>query len=291
MSASVRLATAADVQAVTTLLGEQLEDHHVSTPEPEVRRIVELLLLRPHRGKFVVAEVEERIVGVAAVSFGFPIEHGGRGAWLEELYVEPASRGHGLGERLLRAALDVARADGSVAIDLEVEKGHERAESLYRRAGFERRARTHWARGLVPAGPVPVETPASITGGCLCGAVRYAAAGDPIHVSHCHCSLCRRAAGAPLVTWATYPAGDFRWTSGSPARFHSTPDVARSFCGGCGTALTFAPRESPAWVDVTVASMDQADRMWPRDHIWTESRLPWLVLDDDLPRLPRAHEE
>lgn len=289
MTASIRAATPADRAAIVALLVAQFRDHGIGTPVEAIERTVDLLLMRSHRGRFVLAVEGDRAIGVAAVSFGFPVEHGGRGAWLEELYVEPAARGRGLGERLLAAALEAARADGAVAVDLEIEAGHERVESLYRRSGFTRLARTRWARPL--AAPVTTEAvrPTRVTGGCLCGAVRYAIDGTPREISHCHCSLCRRAAGAPVVTWATYPVAAFRWTAGAPGTYHSTPPATRSFCSACGTALAFVSTDEAAWVDVTVASMDQAAAMAPHDHIWSDDRLPWLVLDDDLPRLRCGH--
>jgi GNAT superfamily N-acetyltransferase len=290
VSAIVRPATAADRAALVALLVAQLRDHGVGTPDADLARLVDILLVRPHRGRFLVAIEGGRPVGLAAVSFGFPLEHGGRGAWIEELYVEPAARGHGLGERLLAAALDAAADGGAVAVDLEIERGHERVESLYRRHGFTPLARARWARRLRVAPAAAPAPPARVTGGCFCGAVRYEAAGPPREVSHCHCSMCRRVAGAPLVTWATYPVEALRWTSGTPAALRSSPPVTRSFCSACGTALAFFTQDDPAWTDVTVASMDQAAEMWPDDHIWATDRLPWLVLDDDLPRLPRDHE-
>jgi GNAT superfamily N-acetyltransferase len=285
----VRIAREADRERVLHLLVDQLRDHDIATPEADLARVVDVLLVRPHRGRFLLALEGDRAVGLAAVSFGFPMEHGGRGAWLEELYVVPAARGRGLGERLLRAALELAAADGAVAIDLEIERGHERVESLYRRAGFEPLARARWALRLRSSAPGPAMRPAPVTGGCFCGAVRYEATGQPREVSHCHCSMCRRAAGAPVVTWATYPTAAFRWTRGTPAALHSSPPVTRSFCGACGTALAFFTSDEAAWIDVTVASMDQAAAMAPHDHIWTEERLPWMMLDDDLPRLPGEH--
>jgi GNAT superfamily N-acetyltransferase len=289
VSASIRPATGADREALVALLVAQLRDHGVQTPGADVARTIDVLLERPHRGRLLVAVEDGRAVGLAALSFGFPLEHGGRGAWLEELYVAPAARGRGVGDRLLAAALDAAGAGGAVAIDLEVERGHEQVEGLYRRHGFVRLERTRWARRLAVAAPTVPTPPAQVTGGCFCGAVRYEAAGIPREVSHCHCSTCRRAAGAPVVTWATYPVAALRWTSAAPAVLRSSPPVRRSFCQACGTALAFFTAGEPAWIDVTVASMDQATAMWPDDHIWTADRLPWLVLDDDLPRWPRDH--
>jgi GNAT superfamily N-acetyltransferase len=289
VSTLVRRATTGDREALVGLLVAQLRDHGIGTTEAELAGMVDFLLARPHRGVFLLAVDEARPVGLAAVSFGFPLEHGGRGAWLEELYVEPAARGCGMGARLLDAALAAAREGGAVAIDLEIERGHERVESLYRRHGFAPLARARWARRLAAPRHDPPPPPARVSGGCFCGAVRYEVEATPRDVSHCHCSMCRRAAGAPLVTWATYPVGALRWTHGTPAALRSSPPVTRSFCSACGTPLAFFTSEDPGWIDVTVASMDQAAAVWPTDHIWTPDRLPWLVLDDDLPRLPADH--
>ena len=290
MSIVVRSATPADRDGLVALLTAQLRDNGIATPDADLARVVDVLLLRPHRGRVLLACEDERAVGLAAVSFGFPLEHGGRGAWLEELYVEPDARGRGTGERLLAAALEAAAEGGAVAIDLEIERGHERVEGLYRRHGFARLERVRWARRLGAMEPAaPLVPPARVEGGCFCGAVRYVATGMLREVSHCHCSMCRRVAGAPLVTWATYPVGAFEWTRGTPAALHSSPPVTRSFCAACGTSLTFFTLDESAWIDVTVASMDAAAAVWPNDHIWSDDRLPWLVLDDDLPRLPRGH--
>ena len=94
--------------------------------------------------------------------------------------------------------------------------------------------------------------------------------------------------GAPAA-WATYPRAALRWTKGTPATLRSSPPVSRTFCGACGTALAFHTADEPAWIDVTVASMDEAAALAPDDHIWHDDRLPWLVIDDDLPRFPRGH--
>jgi GNAT superfamily N-acetyltransferase len=94
--------------------------------------------------RLLVAVAHGAIVGVAAVTFVLSLEHGGLSAWLEELYVDPPARGHGIGASLLRAAQALASAHGAHAIDLEVETGHERVNTLYERFGFRRHARQRW---------------------------------------------------------------------------------------------------------------------------------------------------
>jgi hypothetical protein len=126
--------------------------------------------------------------------------------------------------------------------------------------------------------------PESLEGGCLCGAVRYAVHGEPIAVALCHCGMCRRAAGAPVVAWALFPLESLEYTAGKPATYASSPGVGRSFCASCGTSLGFTADYIPGLVDVTVASLDDPAALPPQIHIWEGKRLPWLHLSDDLPR-------
>ncbi len=124
-------------------------------------------------------------------------------------------------------------------------------------------------------------------GGCLCGAVRYRAEGAPLLVEYCHCSMCRRAAGAPVVAWADFPRERFRILQGAPARYASSQGVWRSFCGACGSQLTFQRGESPPKITLTVASLDEPQALAPRHHIFAADALPWLELADALPRHPQ----
>lgn len=126
------------------------------------------------------------------------------------------------------------------------------------------------------------------TGGCVCGAVRYEALGDPSTSMICHCRTCRRAAGSPLVAWVTFEKPAFRLTRGKPREFHSSPGVRRTFCAACGTPLTYQTAESPATIDVTTCSLDEPGAFPPRYHSWLRHRVSWMALGDDLPRFEEA---
>ena len=102
MPVAIRPATAADCPAVVALLLAQLREHAIDLPAPALTRSVRGVLRHPSRGLILVATAGQRPIGVAALSFVWPLEHGGRSVWLEELYVEPARRGHGTGRRPLR---------------------------------------------------------------------------------------------------------------------------------------------------------------------------------------------
>jgi hypothetical protein len=129
----------------------------------------------------------------------------------------------------------------------------------------------------------------SLKGGCLCGAVRYRISGAPRSADYCHCRMCRRAAGAPVVARLTVANDFFNWMSGTPAVYRSSPDAERFFCRKCGTQL--ALRDEPDFLDVTLASLDDPEAVRPTYHIWTTSRIGWFDIADDLPRyaerLPR----
>ena len=128
-------------------------------------------------------------------------------------------------------------------------------------------------------------------GGCFCNAVRYRASGKPLVVAHCHCSMCRRISGAAVVTWATFPVTKLAITKGEPAQLASSAHAVRTFCGRCGTALTFLDRDRPESIDVTVGSMDHPNNFTPQLHIWTSSQVAWLKLDEHLPQLPRGIDQ
>jgi hypothetical protein len=74
-----------------------------------------------------------------------------------------------------------------------------------------------------------------VPGGCLCGAVRYEGSGEPYNITHCHCEDCRKSAGAPFVTQASFCRNNFRFTKGEPREIEWAGRI-RPFCPNCGTA-------------------------------------------------------
>jgi hypothetical protein len=122
-----------------------------------------------------------------------------------------------------------------------------------------------------------------LAGGCYCGDIRYEASGAPFQETVCHCSICRRTAGAPMVAWFTVARAQFRLLRSTPREFRS-PQAMRTFCPRCGTQLTFAHDDFPDEIDVTTASLDDPNAMPPREHIYVGTKLDWIKLDDGLPQ-------
>jgi len=125
-------------------------------------------------------------------------------------------------------------------------------------------------------------------GGCLCGAVRYAAEGEPINSGVCHCETCRRTASAPGLPFVGVPSAGFRFTRGAPVDYASSPGVTRSFCGTCGSPLTYRRDDTPAELDVMTVSLDDPSAAPPTFHVWTSEALDWDHLAGDLPAYPRT---
>lgn len=125
----------------------------------------------------------------------------------------------------------------------------------------------------------------SISGGCLCNAVRVRLEPPTAFVSHCHCASCRRAHAAAFVTW-TRVADERLQVSGEAGltHFESSPGVVRSFCSTCGTPLLFRGADMPGWTYLPVAVFDQPLDTTPDSHVSWEEHVPWI---DDLDRLPR----
>jgi len=149
----IRPAQPSDRDAARALLVAQLEEH--ALPTAPVDGALVGALEDPARATVLLAfdgaSDGARAIGVAYVAFTWTLEHGGRAAWLEELFVVPELRGKGVGGALLQAALDLARARGCHAIDLEVETDHARAANLYVRAGFRPHTRARYVKKLTEA--------------------------------------------------------------------------------------------------------------------------------------------
>ncbi len=121
-----------------------------------------------------------------------------------------------------------------------------------------------------------------VTGGCLCGAVRYESSDPSVDVSYCHCRMCQRASGNPYFLGAFIPVTAFRFTRGEPKFYKSSAWAERGFCAECGTPLLF--RDGTDTHAVYIGTLDHPED-WPPTlcHSGMESRIPWDSINDDLP--------
>jgi GNAT superfamily N-acetyltransferase len=149
MQVTVIRAESGDRAVLVELLGAQLREHDIPLDAAALERAVDGVLADPRWGRFFLARTQAgAALGVAYLSLVWSLEHGGRSAWLEELYVRPQARGAGIGTTMLRAVIAAAEQEGCAAVDLEVEASHARAARLYAREGFTAHRRARWVRRL-----------------------------------------------------------------------------------------------------------------------------------------------
>ena len=116
-----------------------------------------------------------------------------------------------------------------------------------------------------------------IAGGCLCGAVRFVATGEPIGVAWCQCQSCRKHSGAPVSVFVAFGRDAYTVTEGEIAKFNSSPGRLRGFCARCGSTLTCEGESSPE-MHFHIGAFDDATQFEPTRHIFPNERLPWLHL-------------
>jgi hypothetical protein len=122
---------------------------------------------------------------------------------------------------------------------------------------------------------------APVTGGCLCGRVRYEA--KPTHREgyYCHCRMCQLAFGNTRAAYINLRKDQVRWLS-PPAYYASSKIARRGFCGTCGTPLTFEFLDGER-MDLSAGSLDEPGAFKPTTHFAVETCIATWYHDDGLP--------
>ncbi len=127
-------------------------------------------------------------------------------------------------------------------------------------------------------------------GGCLCGANRYLSTASPVRGVICHCSMCRKHSGAPILAFVHFPLESFSWLKEEPARYRSSQFAERGFCPTCGSTVTMHEEILTDRAQIAVGSLDEPERVRPDDHVWTKDQIVWFEVNDDLPRYPTSSD-
>jgi hypothetical protein len=123
-----------------------------------------------------------------------------------------------------------------------------------------------------------------LAGGCRCGAIRYeVTSSSPVDVTHCHCSMCRRSASTPYLTWMQLPAGTVT-IDGALRDYASSDQGTRSFCPTCGCQILFRYQSDQDFVYLTAATLDDPEAVTPLSHSYVNDSIRWIHVDDVLPR-------
>ncbi len=132
-----------------------------------------------------------------------------------------------------------------------------------------------------------------MTGGCMCGAVRFEVSAPASDLYHCHCSMCRKMHGTAFATYAVVAKSAMALTRGEDnlSSFKSSPGVSRSFCRTCGCQILIDVAEEPdnRWFMPAILDDPVHPGAAQRErHIFVGSMIPWLHLDPVLPRSEEA---
>jgi hypothetical protein len=128
----------------------------------------------------------------------------------------------------------------------------------------------------------------TLEGGCACGAIRYRILDEnPRDCGYCHCRICQRTSGAPVMVFATVKRSSLALSGDEPRVYPSSNVGERWFCALCGAQFAMRDFRAPDDIEIAVASLDDPAAVAPGFHIWISSQVPWFETKDDLPRHER----
>lgn len=125
------------------------------------------------------------------------------------------------------------------------------------------------------------------TGGCQCGAVRFAVKGRPIRMAQCHCRDCQQASGTGHMSNAIFRAEDVT-VAGRTASYASAADsgntLTRHFCPVCGSRLFLVTSARPDMMVMAAGAFDDSRWFRPQVVLFTKRRPAWDLIDETVPQ-------
>ncbi len=130
----------------------------------------------------------------------------------------------------------------------------------------------------------------SFTGGCMCGAVRYEGAADPLIAANCHCRDCQKATGAAVPSFFAVPKSAIK-TIGElkyyDCKAESGNTVSRGTCPKCGSRVMGTSTMMPDAVVIMAGSLDDPSWFRPMIDVWTSRAQPWNQMNPELPKFEK----
>jgi hypothetical protein len=132
----------------------------------------------------------------------------------------------------------------------------------------------------------------TITGGCLCGEIRYECHGEPLRSFICHCTDCQQFSGSVFSAEVVFPKESVQIQTGTPKGHSVVAEsghrIERQFCDQCGSSLFCVLEKRPTSISVQAGTLDDKSIFQPSSHVWTQSRVKTLRIDDDLEWFERS---
>lgn len=121
-----------------------------------------------------------------------------------------------------------------------------------------------------------------LKGSCLCGSLSFSVSALPFAADYCHCRMCQRSTGSVVGAWMDFKREQVQWKSTQALREYASSAFARrGFCGQCGSTLSYRDTRHAQYLSLAISSLDRPELVQPSYHIYTDSQLPWLEIDDD----------
>jgi len=121
-------------------------------------------------------------------------------------------------------------------------------------------------------------------GFCFCRKTSFEYLGPVTWACYCHCDDCRRNCAAPVTAWLGVPIENFKWTGAAPKTLNSSKGIYRHFCADCGTPMGFEADHYAGGMHLYAATLENPGDFKPEFHVNYQSRLPWIKMEDDLPK-------
>lgn len=129
----------------------------------------------------------------------------------------------------------------------------------------------------------------TLKGGCLCGNVTYTIPDNLIYAGYCHCSECRRWTGAPFSATGGVKNTDFKLIKGAAflASYPKGKNSITYFCNHC-SSIVYGDVPEYSMTCVMLGTLQDSPTLKPQWHIYTDSKVDWYQIGDDLPQYPNA---
>jgi hypothetical protein len=136
---------------------------------------------------------------------------------------------------------------------------------------------------------------ANYSGECLCGGIRFEVVNFEEQIGHCHCKMCQKFHGAAFSTFGETKLENIYWLRGyeNLKAFHAPNGTIRQFCNTCGSSLLFpsSSNQESGTIEVALSSLDNASDLIPDAHLYTNYKVPWLDIEDNLPKYKEYRDE
>jgi hypothetical protein len=130
-----------------------------------------------------------------------------------------------------------------------------------------------------------------ITGGCLCGAVRYVSDAEPALVAVCHCSTCQKNTGSAFSLNIGLPSSSVSVTGKSLATYEDHTGASgkpffRAFCSRCGSPIYGRGEAYSGITFIKAGTLDDPSWVKPGIHMWCADKQPWVAIEEDAAQVP-----